>query len=95
MGCARRQEDGSLCPNITTHRFRGEEFCCHHFDQIITEIFHLKDVVLRRRHIDIVEEYNLLTHKDSLIQGTHCDAEKKEEIQSARPHIVKDPKKDS
>lgn len=78
MECCIRTKDGKLCELLATHHWGGVKFCCAHFDVFLEGMLELKDAVQFRLHDDFVSEYVRRTHRQHRIEGTVCEAEKKE-----------------
>jgi hypothetical protein len=77
--CTMKLADGSQCSLPACHHWGPVLFCCDHFDNFVYELLHLKTQVEKRKHIDILEEYDRQTSQSSLIAGTHCKADDKSE----------------
>ncbi len=77
MNCDFTLKDGSPCTEPAAHYWGTVKMCCQHFDGFVWgNIVPTKERQIPPRHIDIVEEYNERTERDSILPGADCEAKK-------------------
>lgn len=72
--CDFRMADGTDCPVPASHFWGPVKMCCTHFEEFTDGLLDQRRLPAKPRHIDIVEEYNRQTQRNSLIPGTKCAA---------------------
>lgn len=61
------------CGKRAPHKWGKAEFCCEHFDKLVSDIFGLQEAIIARRHQDLVDYFESTLGRRSKPEGQKCD----------------------